>query len=222
MAKGGGHGYRITPATLLKAYACGIFPMAESADDPNLFWVDPVERGILPLDKLHVPRSLKKTIRQERFEVRVDTAFSAVLDGCAEPKPGRTETWINRTVRDLYIALHREGFAHSVETWQGDRLVGGLYGVSLGGAFFGESMFSRATDASKVALIFLCERLIRGGYTLLDTQFLTEHLERFGATEIPREHYQALLAEAVEGSATFYSAGAGTADSVLQLFSQTS
>ncbi|MDY8110642.1 leucyl/phenylalanyl-tRNA--protein transferase [Fulvimarina sp. 2208YS6-2-32] len=222
MATGGGQDYRITPAILLKAYACGIFPMAESADDPNIFWVDPVERGILPLDGLHVSRSLKKTIRRNVFDITVDTAFVAVLDGCAEPAPDRTETWINATVRDLYIALYRKGFAHSVEAWKDGRLVGGLYGVSLGGAFFGESMFSRATDASKVALVFLCERLIRGGYTLLDTQFLTGHLARFGAIEIPRDDYQLLLAEAIEAETTFYSAGAGTSDSVLQLFSQTS
>ncbi|MER0237817.1 leucyl/phenylalanyl-tRNA--protein transferase [Fulvimarina sp. MAC8] len=222
MAKSGGQDYRITPAILLKAYACGIFPMAESAEDPNIFWVDPVERGILPLGSVHIPRSLKKTIRKQIFEVRFDTAFTAILDGCAEPTPERTETWINRTVRDLYISLYREGFAHSVETWKDGELVGGLYGVSLGGAFFGESMFSRTTDASKVALAFLCERLIRGGYSLLDTQFLTDHLQRFGAIEIPREDYQALLSTAVEADATFYSDGAGTSDSVLQLFSHTS
>jgi len=222
MASRGGEGAEISPALLLKAYACGIFPMAESADDPEIFWVDPTERGILPLDGVHLPRSLRKVIRRRRFEVRVDTAFAAVVDGCAEPAPGRDQTWINEPIRSLYLSLFRNGFAHSVETWMDDRLVGGLYGVSLQGAFFGESMFSRQTDASKVALVYLCERLTRGGYTLLDTQFLTDHLERFGAIEIDRENYQARLAEALSMDATFYPSGAGTADSVLQLFSQTS
>ncbi|MBO0902037.1 leucyl/phenylalanyl-tRNA--protein transferase [Jiella sonneratiae] len=212
----------ITPELLLKAYAAGIFPMAEAADDPQIFWVDPTERGILPLDGLHLPRSLKKAIRRQRFSVTVDSAFVAVVDGCAEPAPGREKTWINRQIRDLYLALHREGFAHSVECWEDGRLVGGLYGVSINGAFFGESMFSRATDASKVALAFLCERLVRGGYLLLDTQFLTAHLERFGAVEIDRDAYQAMLQDALSVGATFYPAGAGTSDSVLQLFSQTS
>ncbi|NDW05295.1 leucyl/phenylalanyl-tRNA--protein transferase [Jiella pacifica] len=212
----------ITPELLLKAYASGIFPMAEASDDPQIFWVDPTERGILPLDGLHLPRSLRKVIRKEPFTVRVDTAFAAVVDGCAEPAPGRENTWINRQIRDLYIALFREGFAHSVECWEGEVLVGGLYGVSINGAFFGESMFSRKTDASKIALAFLCERLIRGGYLLLDTQFITSHLAQFGAVEIDRDEYHALLGQALSVAATFYPAGAGTAESVLQLFSQTS
>ncbi|MDX1732491.1 MAG: leucyl/phenylalanyl-tRNA--protein transferase, partial [Aurantimonas coralicida] len=184
MTRRGGQRFEITPSILLKAYACGIFPMAEKADDPGIFWIDPTERGILPLDGFHLPRSLRKTIRRAPFDIRVDTAFAAVVDGCAEAAPGRMETWINGQIRSLTLALAQEGFAHSVEAWDGDELVGGLYGVSLGGAFFGESMFSRRTDASKVALAYLWERLCRGGYQLLDTQFLTGHLERFGAIEI--------------------------------------
>ncbi|MDE0921614.1 leucyl/phenylalanyl-tRNA--protein transferase [Aurantimonas coralicida] len=222
MTRRGGQRFEITPSILLKAYACGIFPMAEKADDPGIFWIDPTERGILPLDGFHLPRSLRKTIRRAPFDIRVDTAFAAVVDGCAEAAPGRMETWINGQIRSLTLALAQEGFAHSVEAWDGDALVGGLYGVSLGGAFFGESMFSRRTDASKVALAYLWERLCRGGYQLLDTQFLTGHLERFGAIEIDRDTYQALLAEAITVDATFYPAGAGTSDSLLQLFSQTS
>ena len=222
MTRRGGQRFEITPSILLKAYACGIFPMAEKADDPGIFWIDPTERGILPLDGFHLPRSLRKTIRRAPFDIRVDTAFAAVVDGCAEAAPGRMETWINGQIRSLTLALAQEGFAHSVEAWDGDELVGGLYGVSLGGAFFGESMFSRRTDASKVALAYLWERLCRGCYQLLDTQFLTGHLERFGAIEIDRDTYQALLAEAITVDATFYPAGAGTSDSLLQLFSQTS
>ena len=222
MTRRGGQRFEITSSILLKAYACGIFPMAEKADDPGIFWIDPTERGILPLDGFHLPRSLRKTIRRAPFDIRVDTAFAAVVDGCAEAAPGRMETWINGQIRSLTLALAQEGFAHSVEAWDGDELVGGLYGVSLGGAFFGESMFSRRTDASKVALAYLWERLCRGGYQLLDTQFLTGHLERFGAIEIDRDTYQALLAEAITVDATFYPAGAGTSDSLLQLFSQTS
>ena len=222
MTRRGGQRFEITPSILLKAYACGIFPMAEKADDPGIFWIDPTERGILPLDGFHLPRSLRKTIRRAPYDIRVDTAFAAVVDGCAEAAPGRMETWINGQIRSLTLALAQEGFAHSVEAWDGDELVGGLYGVSLGGAFFGESMFSRRTDASKVALAYLWERLCRGGYQLLDTQFLTGHLERFGAIEIDRDTYQALLAEAITVDATFYPAGAGTSDSLLQLFSQTS
>ncbi len=222
MARRGGQRFGITPTILLKAYACGIFPMAESADDPSIFWVDPTERGILPLDGFHLPRSLAKIIRQERFAVRADTAFAAVVDGCAEPAPGRPQTWINADIRDLYLSLHGQGHAHSIESWRDGRLVGGLYGVSLGAAFFGESMFSRETDASKVALAFLVERLRLGGYRLLDTQFLTAHLSRFGAIEIPRAEYHRLLQDAVAAEATFQPSAGGTAASVLQLFSQTS
>ena len=215
--------FTITPEILLRAYACGIFPMAESADDPVIHWIDPRKRGVLLPGSFHLPRSLAKTVRQGRFDIRFDTAFPAVLDGCAEPAPGRRQTWINRPIRDLYLALFRMGHAHSVETWREDRLVGGLYGVSLGGAFFGESMFSRETDASKVALVHLWERLMLGGYRLLDTQFLTEHLARFGAAEIGRAQYHRLLEEALSASASFHPpAGGGTSESALHSRSQTS
>ena len=176
----------ITPEVLLRAYACGIFPMAESADDPTLFWVEPEERGVIPLDGLKVTSRLARTVRSDQFQVTVDKAFGEVIDGCAEPKPGRDNTWINRRIRTLYTALHALGHCHSVEVWEGPALVGGLYGVSLGGAFFGESMFHRARDASKVALVHLVARLIAGGFELLDTQYVTDHLRTFGAVEIPR------------------------------------
>ncbi len=193
----------LTPQLLLKAYSCGLFPMADSADDPEIYWVEPEHRGIIPLDDFHVPRSLAKTIRRRPFDIRVNSAFSAVLDGCAEPAPGRTKTWINRTIRELYAQLHHLGHAHSVEAWQEDHLVGGLYGVSLRGAFFGESMFSRRTDASKVCLVHLVDRLKRQGFALLDTQFTTDHLQRFGAVDIPRETYNSLLDEALLVDARF-------------------
>ncbi|GGD25529.1 leucyl/phenylalanyl-tRNA--protein transferase [Aureimonas glaciei] len=214
--------FEITPGILLKAYACGIFPMAESADDPGMFWIDPEERGIIPLDGFHVSRSLRKTIRRGTFEMRCDSAFPAVLDACAEPAPDRPNTWINAEIRNLYLQLFRDGHAHSVEAWRDDQLVGGLYGVSLGGAFFGESMFSRQTDASKVSLAFLVDRLRRGGYRLLDAQFITDHLAQFGAVEISRAEYQARLEEAIAVPATFYPAGGGTAESLLQPVSHTS
>ena len=193
----------ITPALLVRAYRAGIFPMAESADDPALFWVDPLERGIMPLDRFHVPRRLRRTIRHGGFEIRCDTDFVGVMRGCAETRAGRAETWINERIIGLYQALFEGGLAHSVETWRDGRLVGGLYGVSLGGAFFGESMFSRDTDASKVALVHLVARLVKGGYRLLDTQFLTEHLRQFGTIEIPREIYRTLLAQALGAEARF-------------------
>ncbi|MEM1318291.1 MAG: leucyl/phenylalanyl-tRNA--protein transferase, partial [Pseudomonadota bacterium] len=166
----------ITPEVLLKAYASGIFPMADSADDPGLFWVEPDYRGIIPLDEFHTPKRLARTIRQEKFDLRINTSFERVVDLCAEEAPDRKETWINQRIRKLYSELHHMGHAHSVESWLDGELVGGLYGVSLGGAFFGESMFSRARDASKVALAHLVDRLNINGFTLLDTQFNTEHL----------------------------------------------
>ena len=193
----------ITPQLLLKAYSCGLFPMADSAEDPDIYWVEPEFRGIIPLDHFHVSRRLMRTVRQGRFDIRVDTAFSAVVDGCAEPAPGRAKTWINRTIRDLYLNLHRLGHAHSVEAWCENRLEGGLYGVALRGAFFGESMFSRTKDASKVCLVHLVDRLKRQGYVLLDTQFTTDHLKRFGAVDIPREQYNRLLDEALLVDARF-------------------
>jgi leucyl/phenylalanyl-tRNA--protein transferase len=183
----------ITPEVLLRAYAVGIFPMAESADDPTLFWVEPEERGVIPLDGLKVSSRLARTVRSDRFRVTVDRAFGEVIDGCAEAKPGRDNTWINRRIRTLYTGLHVIGHCHSVEVWEGDELAGGLYGVNLGGAFFGESMFHRARDASKVALVHLVARLIAGGFTLLDTQYVTEHLRSFGALEISRRRYRAQL-----------------------------
>lgn len=197
--------------------------MAESADDPGIHWVDPLKRGVLLPGRFHAPRSLAKTIRREPFEVRIDSAFPAVVDACAEPTLGRPDTWINETIRDLYLGLFAIGHAHSVEAWDGDELVGGLYGVSLGGAFFGESMFSRRTDASKICLCYLWDRLMNGGYALLDTQFLTAHLARFGTTEIARGRYLKLLEAAIVLPCAFHSAGgAGTVESVLQSVSQTS
>ncbi|MDD3445972.1 MAG: leucyl/phenylalanyl-tRNA--protein transferase [Zavarzinia sp.] len=183
----------LTPALLLRAYAAGIFPMADHVKDEDLFWVDPDWRGILPLDHFHIPRSLAKVVRHDRFEVTIDRDFAGVIAACAASAPGRRSTWISHRIRALYIALHERGQAHSVETRLGGRLVGGLYGVRLGAAFFGESMFSRETDASKVALVHLVARLKAGGFRLLDTQFVTGHLMRFGALEIPREHYRKLL-----------------------------
>jgi leucyl/phenylalanyl-tRNA--protein transferase len=194
---------KLTPDLLLRAYAAGIFPMAESADDPAVFWVDPEQRGILPLDGCHIPHKLRKTVRHGPFEVRCDSAFEAVVRGCAEPTPDRPDTWINGEILELYVALHGRGRAHSVETWLDGELVGGLYGVSLGGAFFGESMFSRATDASKFALVHLVARLIEGGFLLLDTQFNTPHLARFGVIEIPRAEYQRRLSKALAARAEF-------------------
>lgn len=208
----------LTPELLLRAYAAGIFPMAETADDPELFWVDPVLRGILPLDKFHLPRRLARTVRSERFVIACDRDFGGVMRGCAEPASDRPQTWINDEIIAVYSALHREGHAHSVETYLDAQLVGGLYGVSLGRVFFGESMFSRVTDASKVALVHLVALLIRGGFRLLDTQFVTDHLKRFGAIEITRARYRRLLDAALETRAYFPLApldGAG-AVSVLQ------
>lgn len=189
----------ITPELLLRAYAAGLFPMADSADDPDLFWIEPELRGVLPLDRFHVPRRLARTIRQAPFDIRFDTDFDRVLAACAEHAENRPSTWINSTIAELYGSLHRLGHAHSVEAWLDGELVGGLYGVSLRRAFFGESMFSRATDASKICLVHLVERLRARGFVLLDTQFTTEHLKRFGAVDIPRETYGEMLAEALEG-----------------------
>src|SRR5919205_302908 len=177
--------------------------MAETADDPELFWVDPKRRGIIPLDAFHVPRRLRRVVRQNLFTIRCDTAFEDVMRGCAEASDKRPNTWINDEILDLYGGLFARGAAHSVECWHEGELVGGLYGVALGGAFFGESMFSRITDASKVALCHLVARLKAGGYTLLDTQFVTEHLEQFGAIEIPRAEYRRQLAAAIQQRAYF-------------------
>jgi len=194
----------ITPQVLLKAYSCGIFPMAESADDPALYWIEPQARGILPLDAVHIPRRLAKTVRQSTFEVRINSDFEAVIDGCAASKAGRRSTWINARIRSLYGALFAQGHCHTVETWREGRLVGGLYGVALGGAFFGESMFSTERDASKVALVYLCARLARGAFTLLDTQFVTDHLRQFGTIEVERQEFHRLLEPALAREADFH------------------
>ena len=196
-------GHRIPSDLLLKAYASGVFPMAESATDPEVFWVRPETRGIIPLDGLHVPRSLAKTVRQARFEVRFDHDFEAVIDACAEAREERKSTWINAPIREAYVELYRRSHCHTVECWQEGELAGGLYGVTLGRAFFGESMFSRARDASKVALVRLVERLRSRGFVLLDTQFTTDHLKRFGAIDVPRRRYEKLLEDALTGSASF-------------------
>jgi leucyl/phenylalanyl-tRNA---protein transferase len=193
----------ITPQVLLKAYSCGIFPMAESAEDTALYWIEPQQRGILLLDQVHVPRRLARTIRQGVYDVKIDSNFEAVIEGCATPSPGRRTTWINRKIRGLYRELFDAGYCHTVETWHGKKLVGGLYGVALGGAFFGESMFSTARDASKVALIYLCARLIHGGFSLLDTQFVTEHLKQFGTMEIDRAEFHKLLERSLAHDADF-------------------
>ncbi len=194
----------LTPDILLRTYAAGIFPMAESAEDPTLFWVDPETRGILPLDKFRVSRGVQRKLRRHLFEVRCDTAFEEVVRACAAKTSERPTTWINEEIIRLYLGLHAMGHAHSVECWEGGELAGGLYGVCIGGAFFGESMFSRATDASKIALAHLVARLRRGGYRLLDTQFVTSHLEQFGVTEVGRGEYQALLSSALAADASFY------------------
>jgi leucyl/phenylalanyl-tRNA---protein transferase len=193
----------ITPEVLLKAYACGIFPMAESADDPALFWIEPEKRGVIPLDRFHVSARLARTVRSDRFTVTVDRDFDAVLEACAEPWPGRSRTWINGRIRALYRKLYERRHCHSLEVYEGDNLVGGLYGVTLGRAFFGESMFHRARDASKVALVHLVARLKAGGFKLLDTQFVTDHLRTFGAIEVPRRQYHKLLEGALTGEGDF-------------------
>jgi leucyl/phenylalanyl-tRNA--protein transferase len=187
----------ITVDMLLRAYSAGLFPMADSADDPELFWVEPEIRGIIPLASFHVSKSLAKAMRRKPFEIRFNTAFEAVMAGCAAEAPDRPSTWINATIRKLYTELHQIGHAHSVEAWDGKELVGGLYGVSLGAAFFGESMFSRRTNASKICLVHLVERLRASGFVLLDTQFTTEHLKTFGAIDVPKQEYAKMLDLAV-------------------------
>lgn len=196
----------VTPSLLLRAYSCGIFPMADSADDPTLYWVEPEMRGVLPLERFHVPRRLARTVRSDRFEVRVDTDFAGIIDGCSAPRLGRPETWINEPIRRLYSALFRSGHVHTVEAYRDGELMGGLYGVTLGAAFFGESMFSDERDASKVALVHLVARLRRGGFRLLDAQFLTTHLAQFGATQVPRATYVRLLDAATAETGEFYAA----------------
>jgi len=191
------------PDELLSCYARGVFPMGDGKDDPRIFLLEPDERGILPLDRFHIPRRLARTVRQDKFDIRIDTAFVHVLDACAQTGPQRDETWINEPIRRLYVELFRRGSAHSVECWRDEQLVGGLYGVSLGGAFFGESMFSTVRDASKVALVHLVARLIEGGYTLLDTQFITDHLAQFGAELISQPDYRDRLGLALKLNSNF-------------------
>jgi leucyl/phenylalanyl-tRNA---protein transferase len=193
----------ITPQVLLRAYAAGVFPMAENAEDNTLYWVEPEFRGILPLKAFRMSHSLRKTVRHGKFEVKVDTAFNDIIARCAEKTPVRTSTWINSRIKSLYTQLHKMGFCHSVETWQEGRLTGGLYGVKIGAAFFGESMFSRTRDASKVALVHLVARLNAGGFQLLDAQFINDHLKQFGAIEVARADYQEMLEAALGGEADF-------------------
>ena len=193
----------ITADLLLQAYRIGVFPMGERRDDPRLYWLDPRQRAVLPLDGFHLSQRLRRTVRSDRFSVTADTAFADTVRACAEPRPGHPESWINAPIVELYTELHRRGHGHSVECWLDGRLVGGLYGVSVGAAFFGESMFSRERDASKVALVHLAARLIKGGFRLLDCQFMTEHLRSFGAVEVPRARFRELLAEAIDAPARF-------------------
>ena len=213
----------LTPQLLLGAYASGIFPMAESRRDDDLYWIDPDTRGVLPLENFHIPRRLRRTLRRAPYAIHCNRDFRSVVAGCAVRTGGRPETWINAEIERLYGALHDMGFAHSVECWDGATLVGGLYGVALGGAFFGESMFSRTRDASKIALCHLVARLRASGYVLLDTQFVTDHLTRFGVIEIDRAAYKARLADALKLNARFQPAlGAAAFDAFLQSTTQTS
>ena len=193
----------LTPEILIAAYRYGIFPMAENRDDPRVFWVDPEERGILPLDDFHIPRRLAQTIRNSDISIRIDTCFTEIIELCAAPSNNRPDSWINTIIAEQYVELYKVGHAHSIECWLNDEVVGGLYGVSIGGAFFGESMFSRVRDASKIALVYLVARLKFGGYQLLDTQFLTEHLAQFGARSMEKEAYKYFLSGVVDLPADF-------------------
>jgi leucyl/phenylalanyl-tRNA--protein transferase len=211
---------RLTAEQLLRAYAIGIFPMARERQDERLYWIDPEERGILPLDSFHLPRSMRKMVRRTDLAVRCDTAFEQVMRLCAEPTEQRPDTWINGEILRLFVELHRAGRAHSVEVWRDDQLVGGLYGLAIGAAFFGESMFSRESNCSKLALVHLVAILRKGGFTLLDTQFVTDHLAQFGTVEISRHDYLHRLSDALARSATFHGALGG--DDVLALLSSQS
>ena len=202
----------------MQGYANGIFPMAEHRDDPEIFWVDPQRRGVLPLEAFHLSRSLRRAMRQTTFDVRADTAFDAVVEGCAD----RIDTWINTEIRNLYSALHKRNQAHSLEIWDGDALVGGIYGVTLGAAFFGESMFSRRTNASKIALACLVDRLLEGGFLLFDTQFLTDHLASLGAIEVSRTTYHKALDEALAQPASFTAPPLRSPQDVVQRMTQMS
>ncbi len=208
----------LTPELLLHGYSAGIFPMAERRDDPEIFWVDPRRRGILPLDRFHISRSLARRMKRGGFSVTIDTAFAAVLDGCAD----RAETWINSEIRLLYQALFMTGHAHSLEVWEEGELIGGVYGVTMGAAFFGESMFSRRRDASKLALAWLVDRLRLGGFILFDTQFVTDHLASLGAIEVSRAEYHRRLKQAITRQADFTGPPIGTPQDVIQRNTQTS
>ncbi|MGB8621661.1 MAG: leucyl/phenylalanyl-tRNA--protein transferase [Paracoccaceae bacterium] len=208
----------LTPELLLKAYAAGVFPMAEARDDRDVYWIDPRRRGIIPLDGFHISRSLRRSLRRRSYTIRIDTDFAGVMRACA----AREETWINHTIFDLCQQLHRAGYAHSLEVWEDGELVGGVYGIALGGAFFGESMFSRRTDASKIALAYLVDRLRQGGFTLFDTQFITEHLKSLGGKEISRAAYHRLLGEALSRPADFNAPPVPTPQDLLQRSTQTS
>lgn len=208
----------ITPELLLRAYTVGIFPMAEDRNDPEIFWVDPRKRGIMPLNGFHISRSLRRRIANGTYEVTLNVDFEGVLDGCA----ARPETWINGTIRSLYLDLHAMGRAHSIEVWKGNELIGGVYGVSIGTAFFGESMFSFATDASKVALAYLVDHLASSGYTVFDTQFLTDHLKTLGGQEISRDDYHTLLHDALDEEARFGEIALPDPQTLLQRMTQTS
>lgn len=214
---------RLTPDLLLQAYALGYFPMSEDRYDEEVFWVRPETRGVLPIRGMHVPRRLARRVRQEAFDVRIDTAFRAVMEGCAAPQTERWQTWINGQILDAYTALHERGHAHSVEAWRDGTLAGGLYGVSIGGAFFGESMFSTVTDASKVCLVHLAARLAVGGYVLLDAQFTNDHLAQFGIEAVPAEDYARRLARAVRLPGDFAAlSDQASGSTILQSITQTS
>lgn len=213
----------LTADLIIRAYKAGIFPMAEDADSPDLFWVSPDKRGVLPLDKFHISKSLRKALKNNSYTIKVDSDFDATIHGCANYGTDRDNTWINDTIIELYRELFERGICHTVEVWDGDNLIGGLYGLSIGTAFFGESMFHRVTDASKIALACLVARLRGGGYTLLDTQFVTDHLRSLGGIEIPREQYEVLLGKAIVSKADFYQfAGGATSLDCLQSTNQTS
>jgi len=208
----------LTPQMLLNAYASGIFPMSDARDDPAVYWVDPRRRGILPLDEFHISHSLARSIRRDNYAIRINTDFEGILRGCAD----RPETWINDTIHDLYLQLYRAGFAHTMELWDAETLAGGVYGVTLGGAFFGESMFSRRTDASKIALAYLVDRLRQAGFALFDTQFLTAHLQRLGGVEISRAGYRARLERALALHADYTAPPVPSAQVLLQRSTHTS
>ena len=207
----------VSTKVMLQRYRVGLFPMAETRDSRDLFWLDPEQRGILPLESFHLPRRLRRTALSNEYEVVVDDSFEAVIDGCAAPAPGREESWINHEIRALFLALHRQGHAHSVECLHEGVLCGGLYGLAIGGAFFGESMFSRRRDASKVALVHLVARLRLGGFALLDTQFITTHLSQFGTVEIPRTRYLTLLEAATAKAGVWNCSAAAIQDEIRRM-----